>query len=361
MNKKGLGYFKPLYYFSRMAKKKSPRKKRKQDRFIHRFSKSIKGWFLTNLKTKIGVLIFAILLWFFTMLGNGYTYTFEVPIEIINIEEGKTFKNEIPEKIQASFTGRGIDLLYLSLSTISSFKFVIDIQKNSLYQDYQLDEYFIENPEKIILPRNVEVQFNQIIWPEVLHIELDKFLEKKVPIVTDLNIEEASGYIIVGSPKIIPDSITISGAKTYVEKCEKIKTEKFTATNISEPLKVPLDLIIPKDKKINISDKSVLLMVDIEQIGERTVYNIPVKVKNITEGITVEVSPSTISLNIVASVSILKSIKPEDIEVYIDFRKDWEQGKSAYVPEVVLPKGVLSWDNMTPRKVEIRVIRERVS
>lgn len=331
---------------------------RKKDLFSQ-LSKILKNWFFTDTKTKIGIFALTVLIWFFTVLGNKYTYTFNVFLDVRNIMQDKTLKEKIPEKVQANFSGKGIDMLYLLMSTRSSFKFVLDLQNIRWFYDFQLNEYFSNNPEKIIIPRTANVEFDQIIWPDTIHIELDKYSEVRVPVIPQLNIEPVPGYIVVDSPRLSPDSVVISGPRTYVRKYKQIKTEEYIQTNLSTPLKIKLKLKVSDTDNVTISPNNIELTQKVEQIGERTIYNIPVDIIEVPKGINVELSPTSISLTVSSGVSLLKNLNPNDIKVYFDFSKSWKPDESIYIPSVSLPRGVIAWSNMTPRKIEVRVLRER--
>jgi len=326
---------------------------------LSKVGKILKNWFFTDTKTKIGIFALTVLIWFFTVLGNKYTYNFNVPLDVRNIVQGKTLKEKIPEKVQASFSGKGIDMLYLLMSTKSSFKFVLDLQNIRWFYDFQLNEYFSDNPEKIIIPRTSDVEFDQIIWPDTIHIELDRYSEVRVPVIPQLNIETVPGYIAVDCPRLSPDSVVISGPRTYVRKYKQIKTEEYTQTNLSTPLKIKLKLKVSDTDNVTISPNIIELTQKVEQIGERTIYNIPIDIIEVPKGINVELSPSSISLTVSSGVSLLKNLNPNDIKVYFNFSKSWKPDESIYIPSVSLPMGVIDWSNMTPKKIEVRVLRER--
>ena len=326
---------------------------------LSQLSKILKNWFFTNTKTKIGIFLLTVLIWFFTVLGNKYTYTFNVFLDVRNIVQGKTLKEKIPEKVQANFSGKGIDMLYLLMSAKSSFKFVLDLQNIRWFYDFQLNEYFSDNPEKIIIPRNADVEFNQIVWPDTIHIELDRYSEVRVPVIPQLNIEPIPGYIAVDCPQLSPDSVVISGPRTYVKKYKQVKTEEYTQANVSTPLKIKLKLKVSDTDNVTISPNSIELTQKVEQINEKTIYNIPIDIIEVPKGINVELSPTSISLTVSSGVSLLKNLNPNDIKVYFNFSKSWKSDESIYIPSVSLPRGVIAWSNMTPRKIEVRVLRER--
>jgi len=324
-----------------------------------KFGRSLVNWFLKDTKIKIGILLFAIVIWFIIVLGNDYNYTIDTPLEVVNIEEGKTLKERIPSRIQASFSGRGIDLFYLLASRKYAFKFVIDVESIRWYYVYNLNDYYLENREKIIIPRNVNVKFNHIVYPESLRIELDRLDILRVPVRLRADIKTAPGYITVKRPVVTPDSVLLSGPRTYMKKYKEVFTEPLNRTGITEPIQMVLNLEIPIQENIESSAYKVNFYQPVEQIGEQIISNIPVHLVGVPSHTNVELSPSEISLTISAAISQLANIQPQDIKVYFNFRENWKYDEKYYVPTVELPEDVLSWSNMTPRRVEVRVIRNR--
>ncbi len=320
---------------------------------------NIRKSFFTNIGTKIGVLIFAIIIWFYTILGNTYSYIFDVPLNIINIEEGKIIKTRIPDKIQSEFTGKGISLLYLLFAPKYSFKFVIDLQSIRWFYDFPIKEYFDNNPEKIITPRNVDVKFDQIIWPDTIHIELDKVAKKKIPVVPNIEIVEEPGFAKIDNPIIFPDSITISGPRSSIKQISQIMTEKFTKNNVTTPVNVDIFLNVKDLKNISLSHNQINYFQEIELIGEKIIENIPVRILNVPLDKKITVSPSVISLSITAGVEVLKNLGLYDFDVTFDYAKSWENGKSKYIPDIKSPQNIISIGNITPRQIEIRVLKER--
>ncbi|PIS28853.1 MAG: hypothetical protein COT43_05345 [Candidatus Marinimicrobia bacterium CG08_land_8_20_14_0_20_45_22] len=319
----------------------------------------VKRWFVTDTKTKIGVFFFSFIVWLYTLLSNDYSYSISSRIEIRNIQAGKTLKSKVPKRIYANFTGRGIDLLYLNLIRKSSFKFVVDIGNIRQRYDFPLSEYFYENPDKILKPRGARIRFNHIVYPETLHVELDVMGEAKVPIIPRLEIEESMGYIKAGNPIVIPDSAWITGPKEYVDRCSALITKEITLKDVSEPFDKDVMIDFSNLTGLHVQFKSVHVYQKVEQISEKKINEIPVIVLNMPENMSVEVSPTTVSMTVQAGMSALKTIKLGDIHVTIDFQKQWNADQKFYVPEISLPDGIIAAKEIIPTEVELRVFRER--
>ena len=108
---------------------------------------------------------------------------------------------------------------------------------------------------------------------------------------------------------------------------------------------------------IKYSTNSVEISVDIQNISERIIVDVPVIVINIPEKIRVFPSPQTVSLTVIGGVNQISNLNPTDIKVIVDFN-DWSHLKQFYEPKVSIPKNLLDWRDISPKNVEIGVARE---
>ncbi len=331
----------------------------KQKLDLRILTRQAKRWLLTNTRTKVWIFIFTIVLWLFVILNNRYSYSFSAKLEVRNIDPTKTLMEKIPGRIQASFSGRGIDLFYLVFSRQKSFRFFIDCQSIKKYYDFPLNEYFENNPDKVIIPRGANVRLDHVIWPETLHVVLDDLQTIKVPVKPIVDFKMAPGYILVDSLQVIPDSVTISGPHSIVQNIREIPTEKLSQTAINRSIDRAIALDFSSKNNIQIDTKTVRCQQKVDQLSERELHNISVIVTNLKPNQTVEVIPSTATITVSGGLEKLKTIQPGDIKLILDMVKDWQPDQSYYKPAVELPDGILSWRNLTPETFEIRVIRER--
>ena len=99
------------------------------------------------------------------------------------------------------------------------------------------------------------------------------------------------------------------------------------------------------------------ISLDIQQISEKIIADIPVIINNVPKKIRVFPSPQTVSLTVIGGVQRIASIDPEEIKVYVNFN-DWSSQIQFYEPNVNLPNGLLDWKDISPKSLEIAVARE---
>ena len=108
---------------------------------------------------------------------------------------------------------------------------------------------------------------------------------------------------------------------------------------------------------INYSFNRANYYYNIQQISERIIVDIPVKVVNKIKGIRVFPSPQTVSLTVVGGINQIAQIESSEISVVVDFNF-WELEKIFYSPKVSIPFDILNWKNLSPRTIELGVARE---
>ena len=253
--------------------------------------------------------------------------------------------------------GKGRDLFKsFLLKKYSGFKIVLDLDGISQEYEFVLNEYFEKNPSKVVLPPSHNVDFVEVVYPNRIKIKLDEIMEKKVPISSNINEVIRDGYIQIGKTKFIPDSILIIGPKVELDQTESIFTIKDTLFNLYKITRGQIDLIVP-NRLINYSFNRANYYYNIQQISERIIVDIPVKVVNKIKGIRVFPSPQTVSLTVVGGINQIAQIESSEISVVVDFNF-WELEKIFYSPEVSIPFDILNWKNLSPRTIELGVARE---
>ena len=310
-----------------------------------------------NIFFPLGAFSLATLVWLFVISGNEYTMILDFPIEARNLNAQKTYLKEVPKYASVMLKGKGRDLFkaYI-LRNHAGFKLVLDLEGISQEYEFILNQYFEKNPRKVVLPSSYKLSFLEVLYPNRIKISLDEIMTKKVPISSNISISLKDGYTQIGLMKFNPDSVVLVGPKVELAKIENVHTVKDTLIDLSYPFNGNLNLISP-GRLINCSQTKIKYFLDIQQISERIIVDIPVKVINKLKGIRVFPSPQTVSLTVIGGAFQISEIKPEDILVTVDF-KTWSMNKSFYAPQVTFPIDILDWRDLSPRTIELGVARE---
>ena len=313
--------------------------------------------FFHNIFFPLGSFSLATILWLFVISGDQYTMIIDFPIEARNLNAQKTYLKEVPNSAAVMLKGKGRDLFKaFILQKYSGFKLVLDLEGISQEYEFFLNNYFEKNPRRVVLPSSYKLSFVEIVYPNRIKISLDEIMKKTVPVSSNLLISLKDGYTQVGLIKFYPDSVNIVGPKAELDRINNINTIKDTLTNLSDPFNRDLNLILP-NRLINCSHTEVQCYLDIQQISERIIVDIPVKVINKVKGIRVFPSPQTVSLTVIGGAIQISKIKSNDILVNVDFNS-WSINQNFYEPQVSFPFDILDWRDLSPRTIELGVARE---
>ena len=303
--------------------------------------------------------IIAFIFWFFIKSEDTYSVTTKIPLVARNLQEQKTYKEEVPQSIIVTLKGSGRAFIWLRFfdSFYEDYKAVLDLSRIADEYNFELDQYYKNNPEKIVLPPSLDLEFVEVISPRNIKINLDQYLVKRVPIQSQVTISTEPGYIQVGNQVFIPDSISIGGPQEVVDNIAFVNTGKDTIEGLVSSVERELSIINP-NKLVNFDPKKVQGYIDIQPISETIVTGIPVKLTNKPNDINVFVNPATVSLTIVGGLNEIARITSNDIEVMINFEKSWKVDKQFYSPEIKIPDTIMKWKDLSPNNLEILVIKE---
>ncbi|MBS00813.1 MAG: hypothetical protein CMG37_05285 [Candidatus Marinimicrobia bacterium] len=314
-----------------------------------------------QLGARLGAFGLAIFLWLFVVSNNNYSTIINIPIEVRNLNERKkAYKKEIPQIAKVRFKGKGRSIIksLILKDFVKDFKLVIDLDRISEEYNFFLNDYYNRYPQKVSIPSTFELQYVEVIYPDSIHISLDEYMVKNVPVKSNIVINPSPGYIKIGKPILDSGLVTIAGAKNAVQSIEYIYTTNDTFNNIDMPINAQVSLETINNTLIEYSFLKLSYFQDIQPISERIISGVPVTIKNNLKGLVVRKNPSTVSLTIVGGLDYISDIQPTDISVTIDFTYQWSPKMQFYEPRVVVPDEILSWKDLTPRNIELAVAKE---
>ena len=302
--------------------------------------------------------VIAFVFWFFIKSEEVYSVNVDIPLVARNLQEQKTYKEEVPESVFITLKGSGRSFIWLRVFKNfykDDFKAVIDLSSITDEYNFELDSYYKKNPEKIVLPRSLDLEFVEVLNPRNIQIKLQRYMVKKVPVKSQIFTITEPGYIALEGV-VIPDSISIGGPEEAVNSIEFVQTNKDTLQNLTSSVENEW-LILSPNKLVSYDPKKVAGLINVQPISETIVTGIPVQLVNKPNDVNVFVNPATVSLTIVGGLEQITNISPEDIDVIIDFDY-WNSEKQFYSPSIKLPEFLIEWKDLSPNNLEILVIKE---
>ena len=271
-----------------------------------------------NYKAFSGVFLLAFLLWFMVKMNKQYEYSIDVPIEFVNIDQDMTFKYPYAESAHVEFLGKGMDLIRLRYFKIN---YRIDLSGAPKILEFNPPDH----PEYVNYPRELDISVKSVLRPRSLVIELDRKMQKLLPVEVGYQVIEPPGMILV-DVAASPDSVMVTGPAVMFGKINQIETEQKV---FEEPLK-PFEeifLIHESEEYFALYEPAeVRVTFNLQRLAEKEVLDVPVTVINKPADYQVIPLPSTANIYVKGGEKILAELGLQDFQILIDFNKVWSPG-----------------------------------
>ena len=277
----------------------------------------------------IAAFLFSVALWIYVSLSKSYSLDISIPLEI-KTGKSQAVTEDMPSSIDVTVRGKGWDLLSVLIS--KDLKYTLDLSK------YKRDTKIAT--EQLVSERiNLKPDVSLVtIEPDTIDIEFDKLLEKTVPVKNNIKVNLREGYGIVGTPKLTPDSIEISGAANVVSKIRYIPTEVRIFENVNAPLSGTIALKDTLPNSLRYGIKFVDFRYNIQLSAEKTIEDVLISVNGVPDDKEVLVIPPKINVSVRGGVDQLARIVPSDVSAILEFDAIEEDTLGFIVPQIVIPE-----------------------
>jgi len=280
--------------------------------------------------------LLSIFLWFHVVTDKVYETAFRVPIELVNTPEGLVIAGAKPDQGVVKLTGSGKQLLLAKLKS-SSLRIRISIAGGKLGNNS-----YVVLPTDVELPDGIYVNGVDIVEPAEVEVRLDALMEKKVKVVPRVAIDLAPMHIQVGPVSLRPDSVLVRGPRSYVRGISVAKLEPLELSNVESQVKRIVPISVDRPGVTYIPGR-VEVTVDIQEIAERHISDVPVKLRGFPPGLRLVPTPPRAELKVLGGAELLASLEADDFGVYIDYGaylRAREGGTGEVKPVFELPPGV---------------------
>ena len=299
---------------------------------------------LKNLGVKIGALGIALLLWLHVVTEKTYTYTFNASLNPTHLAEDLIIANELPDRFPVKIRGEGKRLLWLTFSDM-----VITLD---LHDTIQSRSRFRLKNSDVVIPRDLDVTVVEIAEPDYVDVDIDRLLEKRVPVVPKLMVIATNGYVILDSVTSVPNSATLWGPRRFVEDVDTLTTEEVTIQRAKRQVRRELELVKPDGINVMLRPTSVMAELKVHKLKKRIINDIPVALLHTPANKVVSLDSSKITLTIEGAADMITSLTPEDFHVSIDYRQAIRESTGTIHPTIEAPPHV-TWIEANPPTFKI--------
>jgi len=308
-------------------------------------------FFRQNIKAILTSFFLAFLLWLVITTNKEYKTRVVLPFSISRLAENKVLLNPVPDKIILEVSGKGRALLALKFYSTRIDLELPEIEKSTTID---LTDYL----NRFDVARELGVSISSIIEPKKIDLRVDHYAEAYKPVRVQSHIEAAPGYIVM-EVKPLQDTVKVSGPHTLIERLNYVETQPVHKKEVKYPFRETMPLLDPRPGIIRIFPEKVLIDFKIEQIVERTIFNVPIQIVGVPANLQATPVPPNVSLRVKGGESLITALSADAITVYFDYSKHFESGTMNYSLQIETPPNV-TWTHVSPDNFRLQLKRTEV-
>lgn len=271
-------------------------------------------------------------LWLNVAVQKEYVGTFNLPISLVNIPDGLMPSQPFPDKVRVRIAGTGKQLVGLRL--FSKPRVMVDV-------------FGINGGKRTVVINNTDVFLGgadvrvvAIDEPQTLTIQFDRVGSKSVYVKSRARFLVRKGHVIVGPPYLTPSQVTVKGPAANVQRVDTVYTAELALDDLDKDTAISVPLIPPGLFNVSCLAREVTIGVSIQKTIQRALRDIPVQLINVPANLRAELDTAKVSLTIIGGEKVVNNFTPNDLGIYIDFRRFLSDTVKRVVPTILKFKEV---------------------
>jgi YbbR domain-containing protein len=297
-------------------------------------------FFFVDFSTKIIALFLSVLLFLFVNIESATPINVDFKI-IYRLPEGMVLTNEAPTLLHATLQGPWSGFRKLDPDSLQPVEIDLSRAGPGTLQ-YNIHDTDVQPPVGMRL---------LAMRPSELQLNIDRRVERLVPVNVDLSHEAAPGYEI-GEIKIDPPKVRVVGPASKLQTLEFVSTKPIDVSQSHEAVQQRVELRTPL-LPLKIVDKTVTVQIEInEQTAQRRV-ELPVHAP-----LGVVINPPRVTVVLKGPAKLLDNVK----DVIVDVNPEAAEGLRHIEKMVILrPEHVAMHIEIVPPapRVELQISEKK--
>lgn len=262
---------------------------------------------LRNAGLKIVSVFLALLLWFVVGSEQPAERGLRVPLELRNLPPGIEVLELPVESVDARVRGASG-----ALSRLSPGDLVATIDLQSARPGLRL---FPITPEQVRVPFGVEVA--QVI-PTTLALRFETSASRTLPVAPSVIGDVAPGYVI-SRVTSDPAAVDVVGPLSLINGMSEVLTEPVSVDGAIAPVRqvVTVGAASP-NVRLKAAQRATVVVTIVPAAAERTIGRVPVRLRNVSPGLTARVLPPVVSITVRGSQESLGRLGVDAVTVFMD-------------------------------------------
>lgn len=283
--------------------------------------------------------------WFMQIYRQNFNTTYNIPVKYVSIPDSVVFETRLPSEIEVYVEDNGYGLFkYFFRRRNDSLTINVREIINSPNGKVMQGSYLEQELRNRLLPSTTILSYN----PSRISFNYSLLQQKKVPVILDVQIFLASGYLLSGDIYTIPDSVLLYGGRDNLANINYAYTVSDTITNVRS--QEPLTFDIKPINNIRFVPDRVDVVVPVDRYTQKDV-TIPISVINMPEDLNVRFFPSTVKVSFLIGLSQYNTVNEEDFSIQLDYNDLKDMHESVPLRLTLYPDHIQNL-SLSPSEVE---------
>lgn len=262
---------------------------------------------LRNFGLKIVSIFIAFLLWLIVAGEQPAERGLRIPLELQNLPPNMEVVDLPMEVVDVRVRGPSGALSRLAPGDLVA---VLDLQ--SVKPGPRL---FHLTPEQVRAPFGVEVAQ---VSPPTLALRFENSATRTVPIAPAIVGEVAPGYV-VSKVTTEPATVEVIGPQSVVTQVSEALTEPVSVAGAVKPVRESVTVgAASPNVRLKTPQRAIVTVTVVPAPTEKALDRVPVRLRNITPGLTAQALPPVISVRVRGSEQALARLRSNSVTAFVD-------------------------------------------
>ncbi len=307
---------------------------------------------IRNWPAKILSLALAVFLFYFYKINTTEVKYMSIPLEV-NLSSGFIAAENHPSEVRVTLRGTSESISLISERDISAYADFTSEGRPGLYRQ----PVRIRKAGNALYADPLEIR----VEPAEIFLRIEEKMGKVVVVEPVVKGFPAENYELV-SYGITPETLSIEGPASVIEKINTLKTETISIDGRNESFNLPVKIELAEEKVVFHGGNEVQFRGRIEKsLIIKSIAPVEILMENSDSGMVYELEVHSGSLRVEAERTIIDFLDRENCSLYIDMQNVTSPGVynlpvNARLPEM---EGEIKITGIAPETVRVYVTRNR--